>query len=34
MLELIPRVIYLDIVWIIFLVYNHLKALKANNGWS
>lgn len=34
MLDLIPRVIYQDTFWVIFLVYNHLKSLKANNGWS
>ncbi len=33
-IEILYQVVFLDVFWILFLVFNHLKALKGNNGWS
>lgn len=32
--SIVQNILFLDVFWVIFLVYNHIKALKANNGWS
>lgn len=31
---IIGNILFLDFFWVVFLIFNHFKALKANNGWS
>jgi glycosyltransferase involved in cell wall biosynthesis len=32
--RIIGNILFLDFFWVVFLIFNHFKALKANNGWS